>query len=141
MAKAAVQVRAPRVAQSREIPRGPAIEHRWSRRVATDIEVPVIVRDRSLVQGRIRNVGRHGVFLETEAGVAVGACLRLCLRPHAVEEAVEIPALVIHRSRAGMGLMLNLRHPLAAHTLATLTDETYGTRTGRTEPRDWPMTG
>ena len=85
------------------------IDHRWSQRVDTDLEVRIATLDGVTAQGRIRNISLYGVYVETacclDANNYVHLYFELPGNPH--NTPCEIGAVIIHSNAQGMGMMVD----------------------------------
>lgn len=84
------------------------IEHRWSSRKPVVMEVTVYHKGLAVGQCKTRNVGREGVFLETNSlALPLHTVLDVALPQDVVgkHHKQRIPGLVIHNHDGGLGIM------------------------------------
>jgi len=97
------------------------VEHRWNERQTTDHSVMINARPHDLRQARIRNVSTRGLFVETppSASLADIAHVELIFMPSAnnVSQILRVPALVVHTTQSGAGLMFLDPSQMAFRTL------------------------
>ncbi len=83
------------------------MEHRWWNRLATDLEVDVVVRDRGTFPGRVENIGLGGMYLRMATeGLAERELLELIMPEHEGHRC-RIQAWIVHRDGGGVGLAFN----------------------------------
>lgn len=103
------------------------LEHRWSPRIATHLKVRLKVGRRDCASATIRNINRHGLFVETRARLEPGTAVSVEFE-HPDEDAAEtavLNALIMHCNDGGMGLMINIREPAARTLLQKLTTQSW----------------
>jgi len=97
------------------------VEHRWNERQTTDHSVMINARPHDLRQARIRNVSTRGLFVELppSAPLAGIAHVELIFLPSAndISQILRVPALVVHTTQSGAGLMFLDPGLLAFRTL------------------------
>ena len=98
------------------------IEHRWSQRTQVDHDVVLIDKDNRTYIGKIKNVGSHGLFIETNHAFTKNSYLQIRFElPDTVQESsVTLSALVIHCAGRGVGLMINAEPPHTSESLNML---------------------
>lgn len=87
------------------------MEHRWSTRRPVEFDVTIHQTGFSAVPARALNIGLEGMFLKTGRAVCprntpLEVEFKLDSRPDA--ESFRVPALVIHNTCGGMGVMFRL---------------------------------
>ena len=104
---------------------GTGLDHRQARRLA--VELPVIMQftQGQRNYGQARNLSRDGVFIETGVRLNFDCCLDLVVPTgDAVGlDPIVLPALVIHRTNLGLGLMFRPLDGTAAASLQRLITE------------------
>jgi hypothetical protein len=81
------------------------MEHRYSPRVQGALDVEIFSKGRRLGRDRTRDLSFEGMFLQT-GPVALQANDLLTLHLTANGRSNRLPAVVVHRSDAGVGVML-----------------------------------
>lgn len=84
------------------------MEHRLSERRPMTLDVLIFHQGLPMGRGRTRNIGREGMFIETEiTDFPEGTTLdvEVDVDTGQGEQRVRLPALVIHRNDEGIGLM------------------------------------
>lgn len=102
------------------------MEHRLSMRKKVTLDVLIFRKEFPTVKGKIRNIGLEGMYVETEAvdfpeGVALE--VEFAIRSNNEKQDVRqfhLPALVIHSSGKGMGLMFLIFMPAVFETVLNL---------------------
>ena len=87
------------------------IEHRWSRRIDADHEVVIIANENCLIPAKIRNLSRDGLYIEAKTTLPRNSFVKVLFtlsgKRHSPAKQAAIPAMVVHRSRDGMGLIID----------------------------------
>jgi hypothetical protein len=98
------------------------MEHRLGRRVPVRIPVGLRLSNRAQTTGTALDLGRGGMFVRTAAEAPANCCLDVLMRlPETEGEAVvRVPAMVIHRSKTGLGLMFRELDSRSAAVVAQL---------------------
>jgi hypothetical protein len=80
------------------------MEHRWGRRVATDVDVRIFADPASAGWGRLRNISVSGGFVETALRIPV--LCTLCLTAPATDSRDEylVRAIVVRNTADGVGV-------------------------------------
>ena len=81
------------------------MEHRYSKRVPVNINSLIHSRNATDIPGKIKNIGYDGVFIEsTSIAFPKGSTVEV---EFTLDRGTEfrLPAMVIHSSESGMGLM------------------------------------
>jgi hypothetical protein len=83
------------------------MEHRLGRRIPVRIPVWLRFPDGDVCAATAVDISRGGMFVRSPARPDRNSCLRLIMKlPERLQESpVEIPAMVVHRSDGGFGLM------------------------------------
>jgi len=90
------------------------MEHRLSQRVTARFEVTVRYKQNQVINGTAANISQEGLFVESEAvTLPAGTCAKLHFylplsSPAAI---LEVPAMVVHSHRCGMGMMFGSLNP------------------------------
>jgi hypothetical protein len=114
------------------------MEHRQGRRIAARTQVWLQFRDRAVTAATASNIGRGGMFVRTSQRPDANCCLEVLveLPDDRGETAVPVPAMVVHRSRHGVGLMFRELDPQAAKVVeCLLRDVEAGTLSSPPTPR------
>jgi hypothetical protein len=86
------------------------MEQRWSLRMPVTFEVQVSHKCHPVVRGWSRNIGLEGLFIETGIVILpVGSCIEVefSLMSGALWEQIRMPAVVVHRSGHGCGVVFH----------------------------------
>jgi hypothetical protein len=89
-------------------PGGRAVEQRWSRREAVDVEAVIYHPDLGRVRGRCRNLCRDGAYVEMSvAGLEPKSLVDLVLGLRVGKQNIlyRMRATVVHRGGAGAGFL------------------------------------
>jgi hypothetical protein len=84
------------------------MEHRWSPRRTIHRDAMLYFQGLPVMQATVCNIGLDGAYVETpDAGLPRGTALELEfeLSDHSPKSRHRLPALVMHQSLEGMGLM------------------------------------
>lgn len=85
------------------------MEHRWNERKDTDFQVLLYRQGHAAITGRLRNLGLEGMYIETgPRDLAEGMVLHVAfsLEGQTGKQHLRLPALVVHHSEQGVGMML-----------------------------------
>lgn len=85
------------------------MEHRWSERKSTDLNVLLYRQGHATIPGKLCNLGLEGMYIETgPRDLAEGMVLHVAfsLDGQTGRQHLRLPALVVHHSEQGVGMML-----------------------------------
>jgi len=80
------------------------MEHRWGRRVSTDIRVQIFADPASVAWGRLRDISVSGGFIETALKIPALSTLSLTLPPARCRGSRVAHGIVIRSNRDGVGV-------------------------------------
>ncbi|HYN79221.1 MAG TPA: PilZ domain-containing protein [Lamprocystis sp. (in: g-proteobacteria)] len=105
--------------------RATGLDHRQARRLPVDLPVIMQFSQGQRSYGQARNLSQDGVFIETGVRLNFDCCLDLIVATgDAVGlDPIVLPALVVHRSSHGLGLMFRPLDGTASASVRRLLDE------------------
>ena len=106
------------------------LEHRREPRLPLTLSVLLTASGGYAIPARLRNVSRHGLFVEAEAPVPRNALLHveLTLPSLAGQSRFLLPVYAVHTTERGAGLVLTPGNPEAAEVLGRLVKSAAGGR-------------
>ena len=101
------------------------MEHRYSPRVSTSVQVLIYKHDMPVAIGVLRNIGRHGLFVETDYGsVAIDQPLDIELLVRGdIGKRARCRAMVVYKAAYGFGLAIDDACAASCDRLAVLFDK------------------